>query len=155
MDFKPHFQTFMLLGKITIIISRCKIRAEELGWIIEHAAGLSWLDLSTLPFGPNRFSPSSLDAWERLVDVFTLLGKLPSLRDKLSSDEWQKLRAPFGLSNDAALPSEPALLVIFDLAAKFNGANAADAEVQLLQILGERTGWNKEDLAFLVGDHGF
>jgi len=155
-EFPPQFQAFILLAKTATIISKFKLLAEELRWLLVHAASLTLLDLSALPVGVAA-SPAALFAgWERLVDVIDLLRGLPQLRDTLSSNEWQQLKVPFGLTDDAVavLSNEPALMAVFDLVARFNGANTADAETELWQILSERTGWNRDDLVFLAGDQG-
>ncbi len=153
--FKSQFQTFVLLEKIATIIARLEIRPEELGWILAHGAGLGWMDLSALPVEEIAAPPALFGGWERLVDLFSLLDRLPSLRGRLSSEEWKELLLPFGMSPDTALPTEPALLVVFDLAAKFNPGDAVQAETQLLQILSERSQWKPEDTEFLLGAGAF
>ena len=69
--FPEPFRTYVLLQKISTILTNYKVSKRELDYLFEHAAAVGWLDLNTLP--PDSQAPSaSFREWLRIVDLFLL-----------------------------------------------------------------------------------
>jgi hypothetical protein len=68
--------------KAATVVTRLKLRADELTWILEHAAEQGWLDFNALPLEqaqPNAdlgTARAMLAGLERLMDVVALAGRL-------------------------------------------------------------------------------
>jgi hypothetical protein len=116
-----------------------------------------WLDLNALPAALDvAYSPERLDEWERLTALVGLLDGRPALRRPLTWEEWNApwpsdatvlgLRDAFSLAPDTAVPGEPGLLALLDLAE----LASPRAREPFLRVLGARTGWNPEDVTFVV-----
>lgn len=75
--FKDQFDAFTLLRKIATIITRFKITPKQMVWIFDHSVEAGWLDLTALPLAEISPSPTLLDSWLKLVDLFRLRDTLP------------------------------------------------------------------------------
>ena len=122
--FLNQFDTFILLHKVALIVSKFKITPRQLDWLFDYGLSAGWLDLNSLA-SASATNPASFSLWSRLVDLF-------ALRDRLRNGE-ETLSTVFALSREPSPPVTPD-----DLLAK----------------LSEMTGWDLDDLKFLDGPTG-
>ena len=113
--------------KAAMVVTRLKLGAAELTWILEHSAEQGWLDFNALPL--EKAEPADLSTartmlvgLERLMDVVALAGRLKGGPTVL-----------FDLFRFIVTVSDPAL-----------------TEVQLHEELAMRMGWRLEDIEKLA-----
>ena len=133
--FPSQFRSYTLLHKISLVLSKFKVRSQvQLSWLFDYRPDdgddLPWLNLNLLL--DDSISVSDRFAgWERLVDLFQLRNKIKSgetvLTEMLASSH----------TPDA------------------NVGNLDLKEKNLIKTLSKYTGWKEDDLSFLVGDDGF
>lgn len=122
--FLNQFDTFILLHKVALVVSKFKMTPRQLDWLFDYGLSAGWLDLNSFA-SASATNPASFSLWLRLVDLF-------ALRDRLRNGE-ETLSTIFALSRE---PSPP---VTSDV---------------LLAKLSEMTGWDLDDLTFLDGPTG-
>ncbi|MBS1693784.1 MAG: peptidoglycan-binding protein [Actinobacteria bacterium] len=90
--FEAQFDTFLLLHKAAMVISRFKITPTFLGWLQAYGPTAGWLDLSGLPLRPDT-STARFQDWERLADLAALRDTLPG-REATVSEIFDLAAAP-------------------------------------------------------------
>jgi Tc toxin complex TcA C-terminal TcB-binding domain/Neuraminidase-like domain/Salmonella virulence plasmid 28.1kDa A protein len=125
-DFPDQFQSFTLLHKAAMVLTKFRVTMKELTWLFDYVPGIDWLDLNALPtIWPNSASPRTLFAdWARLADLFQLRDQLP-LGESVLSEVFSAARA--------TAPDHDALLARLSVGAP----------------------WDLHDLKFLDGITGF
>ncbi|MBE9570423.1 MAG: peptidoglycan-binding protein, partial [Proteobacteria bacterium] len=128
-DFRDQFATSILLQKIAMIITKLKVKTEELPLLFQRNSDVwgnrGWADLNSLPLSTLEDPSALFGAAEKLFDLF-------KFRDML-------------------LPGEPTLFEIMNMA--FDTDKYTFEE--FLKALSERTGWKMEDLQQLADWFGF
>jgi Tc toxin complex TcA C-terminal TcB-binding domain/Neuraminidase-like domain/Salmonella virulence plasmid 28.1kDa A protein len=110
-----------LVHRVTLLLRRLRIGADQLPWVFDDAAAAGWLNLADLPAAPVNAVPSPLyPAFARLLDLARLRDTIPGGADLLS--------AVFALARTPAATPQA-----------------------LLGLLAVRTGWDPADLALLTG----
>ena len=125
--FPDQFKIFTLLHKISIVITKFKITPKQLTWVFQYV----------------QDTPST--GW---LDI-NLLPLLPVNSSAAIFSGWERLVDLFQL-RDALPLGETVLSDIFSLA-----RDSATTQATLLQKLSKHTGWNLENLTFLVSTNGF
>ena len=74
--FPDQFNSYTLMHKAALVISKLKISPKELMWILHNGIQIGWLDLASLPFDSSSSAP--FGAWERLVAAIHLRDNLPA-----------------------------------------------------------------------------
>jgi hypothetical protein len=75
--FKDYFKGYYLLWKAGTLVTRLKIKHEDLSWILARARKLGWLDLNALPVDSAQ-AAVSFESWQRLVDAIQLRNEVPT-----------------------------------------------------------------------------
>ncbi len=92
--FPDQFDTLTLLNKIALVLSKLKVGAEQVKWLLNYGPAAGWLDVHVLPLAAVSSASGQFTGWERLVDLFRLRDQLPAGGATLS--------ATFALAHDAA-----------------------------------------------------
>ena len=90
--FEAQFDTFLLLHKAALIISRLKLTPTSLGWLQAYGATARWLEIGGLPLRLDT-STARFEAWERLADLAALRDALPG-REATLSEVFELAAAP-------------------------------------------------------------
>lgn len=110
--FQDQFQTFTLLHKVAMVLSKFRVTVNELTWLFEYGPVVGWLDLNALPLTASSASPGAFfTGWARLADLFQLRGQLP-LGETVLSDVFSGARE--------TLPDHAAVLARLSVGALWN-----------------------------------
>ena len=118
--------TYRLLHKIAMALTKFATKADELRWLFEKGPGLGWLDLTRLPLTALTDATAvaqPFHGWERLVAIYSL--------------------------RDAYAAGDATMFHVLEL------AHTPDTRQAVLEELSTITGWNFDDLVFLTGADGF
>lgn len=74
--FPDQFNTFILLHKIALVITKQELTMKQLTWVLDYRAGTGWINLTSLPVTPQA-SFLGWEGWERLVALVQLRDALP------------------------------------------------------------------------------
>ncbi|GAA4235106.1 hypothetical protein GCM10022254_41620 [Actinomadura meridiana] len=105
--FLEQFSTLSLLHRVSTVLARLRIRADEIPWVFEYAASGGWLDLNTLPV---TATPGASPLFPRFVRLL----RLARLRDGIPG-RGRTLRAVFAA---ARVPGATVPDVLTELAAQ-------------------------------------
>lgn len=123
--FPNQFQTFTLLHKVAMVLTKFSVTVNQLTWLFDYGPDVRWLNLNAPTPTTTPAPPEALFAgWARLVDVFELRDQLP-LGESLLSEVFSAARK--------TTPDRPALL----------------------DRLSQGARWNLDDLKFVDGSKGF
>jgi hypothetical protein len=75
--YPDQFQTFTLLHKIALLVTKFKITAPELPWLFEHGPSAGWLNFNALPLTATPSSEARFAGWRILVGLSRLRDKMP------------------------------------------------------------------------------
>ena len=125
-----QFISFRFLEKVTRVISRLKITANEIPWLFQKGPDIGWLDLARLPLDSSSSSSSSFAPLERIVNTIQLRDNLP-------------------------LRNESGLFYLFDKVMGLN-SSATDSiknttKQEFLSVLSKWSSWSMDDLESLIG----
>lgn len=124
-----QFQSFTRLWKAAALVGALDLTPNDIAWLDRHGTTLDLLDVNELPLVPPTGANLLPDRFPALLRLL----ELNALRDSL----------PAG---DPTLHEQLELAIDFDPAT----ADAAAAEAAFLDRLHDRTGWDRDDLAFLA-----
>jgi hypothetical protein len=126
--YSVQFQSFTRLWKAATLITELDLTTDELVWLHDNAPALELLDLNALPVAPieGEVLPDLFPGLVRLLDLISLRDELPA--------------------------GKPGLFEMIEPALKFDPLvdDPSEAELALLNRLHEATGWDLDDLTFLV-----
>ncbi len=127
--FQDQFDTYILLHKIALVISKAEITSTQLEWLIDYSTKADWYDLKSLPLTSTTPGAVAFGAWQKLTDLF-------KLRDSLTLGE-TVLDELFELAREAG----PAAT-----SAELNQAKEAYCDALI-----EATEWTEENVVSLIG----
>jgi len=107
--FPDQFQTFTLLHKVAMVLTKFKVTVNELTWLFDYGPGVGWLDLNALT--ASSASPGLFAGWTRLADVFQFRDEFP-LGEAVLSEVFSAARE--------TVPDHAALLARLSAGASWN-----------------------------------
>jgi hypothetical protein len=130
-SFPALFHIYDLLHKISLFVQIQRIHVHDLEFILnpERGPGIGWLDLTRLPVetvDDENYSPSTFEAWKKLMGAF-------ELQDNVFSPSYS----------------------VFQFIDELWELNMEQINHGILPSLSERTGWPLQDIKDLLSDQIF
>jgi hypothetical protein len=80
-----QIRTYDLLAKVAILITKFRVRPNQVAWLTSFGAAAGWIDFNALPTSPQTSATTLFAAWKRTDDLFALRDGLPGGGDTLDA----------------------------------------------------------------------
>ncbi len=81
--FPVQFKTFILLHKVSMVITKFNVKPNQLSWIFVFGPEVGWLNLQLLPLEKKHSAETLYIGMERLADLFQTRDQLPNGEETL------------------------------------------------------------------------
>jgi hypothetical protein len=131
LNFPAQYKRFLLISKISFVIGKLKITAEDLGWLVKNAGPISSLDFLALPVQPITGPVAAFSSFETLINLYKFIGLYPVVPPPFSG-------------TILTIPGTSVFTLLQDV---LDGKTVALIESDLVAL----TRWSKTDVDYALG----